>query len=140
MTRGQSRLLGSALCAAALACGDDGSGAGSPRTLERGPRNFEPPVVTNAESPVAYPRTLYDQLIEGTVVLRLYVDETGRVVADSTRIAEGSGYAALDSAALAGVAEMRFAPARRNGAPVATAFLQPVHFRHPSRSGSGGAP
>jgi hypothetical protein len=32
---------------------------------------------------------------------------------------------------------MRFAPARRDGVPVATLFLQPVHFRHPARAGSG---
>lgn len=125
-------------CWVAAACGDDGADDAVARGLERGPRDFEPPVVTNAESPVQYPRMLYDRMIEGTVVLRLYVDETGAIVADSTRIAEGSGYAALDSAALRGVARMHFAPARRAGTPVGMPFLQPIHFRHPSRSGSGG--
>jgi TonB family protein len=76
--------------------------------------------------------------VEGTVVLRLYVDEQGAVIPDSTRLAETSGYPALDSAAIAGVPEMRFAPARRDGYPVATVFLQPVHFRHPERTGPGG--
>jgi hypothetical protein len=33
---------------------------------------------------------------------------------------------------------MRFAPARRDGVPVATPFLQSVQFRHPeSSSGEG---
>ncbi len=100
-------------------------------------RGFEPPVVTNAESPVGYPPELHDQDIEGTVVLRLFVDATGVVVPESTRVAEGSGYLELDSAALAGVAEMRFAPARRDGQPVGSAFLQPVQFRRPeSANGS----
>jgi outer membrane biosynthesis protein TonB len=54
---------------------------------------------------------------------------------DSTRIAESSGYPALDSAALAGAAELRFSPALLQGRPVAAPFLQPVHFRSPrSRS------
>lgn len=99
---------------------------------------FEPPVATNAESPVRYPPQLFQQTIEGTVVLRLFVDSTGRVFPDSTRVAEGSGYPALDSAALAGVARMTFAPARRSGAPVAAVFLQPVYFRHPERRSPGG--
>jgi len=97
---------------------------------------FEPPVVTNPESPVSYPPDLYDQRVEGTVVLRLYVDERGQVVPDSTRIAESSGYPGLDSAALRGVPDMHFAPARRDGRPVAATFLQPVNFR---RSGAAGA-
>jgi TonB family protein len=111
----------------------DGAG-GSAETA----RGFEPPVITNAESPVRYPPALYEQRIEGTVVLRLYVDETGALVRDSTRIAESSGHAELDSAALAGVATMRFAPARLEGVPVAAAFLQPVQFRHPQANAPGG--
>ena len=51
-------------------------------------------------------------------------------------MAESSGYSALDSAALAGARKLRFAPARRRGLPVATAFLQPVEFRHPQASGA----
>ncbi len=103
-----------------------------------GTPEFEAPVATNPEPPVRYPPALYEQQIEGTVVLRLFVDETGAIVPDSTRIAEGSGYPEFDSAALAAAAEMRFAPARRNGIPVATAFLQPVRFQHPDGNDLGG--
>ena len=99
---------------------------------------FEAPVLINPESPVRYPEDLFVQRIEGTTVLRLFVDERGAVLPESTRLAESSGFAALDSAALGGVADMRFAPARRNGEVVATVFLQPVQFRHPERSRSGG--
>lgn len=101
------------------------------------PRGFEPPVVLNAEPPVRYPIALYESHTEGTVVLHLFVDSTGKVVPESTRVAETSGSAALDSAALDGVQRMRFAPARRDGAPVATAFLQPVHFQHPGSATVG---
>jgi len=98
---------------------------------------FEPPVALNAEPPVRYPVALYEAHTEGTVVLHLFVDSTGKVVPESTSVAESSGSAALDSAALAGVPNMRFAPARKDGVPVATAFLQPVHFRHPSGTSMG---
>ena len=101
---------------------------------------FEPPVVINAESPVSYPPDLYQQQVEGTVVLRLYVDENGTLAPDSTRVAESSGYAGLDSAAVHSVPDMHFAPARRGGQPVATTFLLPVHFRRQGRPNEGNRP
>lgn len=101
---------------------------------------FEPPVVINAESPVSYPPDLYQQQVEGTVVLRLHVDEAGTLTPDSTKVAESSGYAGLDSAALRAVPAMRFAPARRGGQAVATTFLLPVHFRRQGGSNEGNHP
>jgi TonB family protein len=98
-------------------------------------RGIEPPVVTNPDPGVEYPQALYEQGIEGKVVLRLFVDSAGRLVHDSTRIAESSGYPALDSAALRAAPGFRFAPARDNDVPVSAAFLQPVQFRHPPRGG-----
>lgn len=99
---------------------------------------FEPPVITNPETPVAYPPALYEDGVEGSVILHLFVNAEGEIVPDSSRIEESSGNGQLDSAALAGVSVMRFAPARRNGSAVATSFLQPVHFRLPeARSGGG---
>ena len=91
----------------------------------------EPPVAINPVSPVRYPPALLAQGIEGRVLLRLFVDSAGNVIPDSTRLAESSGYPALDSAALAGAPKLRFSPARRNGRPVGGAFLQPIHFRNP---------
>jgi TonB family protein len=93
------------------------------------------PVAINPVSPVRYPTTLLEKGIEGRVLLRLYVDSAGKVVPDSTRIAESSGYPALDSAALAGSPELRFSPALHQGQPIAARFLQPVQFRS-SRSRS----
>ncbi len=104
---------------------------------EESPGGFEPPVVTNPESPVEYPADLFEQQVEGVVLLRLYVTASGTLVSDSTRIEESSGFPELDSAALRSVGQLRFAPARRDGLPVATAFVQPVHFRHPELAAQG---
>jgi TonB family protein len=96
------------------------------------------PVAVNGESPFQYPADLYDQGIEGEVRLRLWVDSTGRVAADSTRIISSSGTPALDSAALRGAGQLQFAPAHRDGHPVGAAFYQPVIFRR--HAAPGGPP
>ena len=101
-----------------------------------GPRRDEPPVALDPETPVRYPLALYQQRISGTVLLRLFVDENGTVAPESTRVQESSGYPALDSAALAAAPKLHYAPALRNGTPVATLFTQPIHFRHPDRGGT----
>ena len=100
-------------------------------------RGFEPPVASNSEPPVEYPVELFERQVEGVALLRLFVTEAGTIVPESTRIEESSGYPALDSAALRSVDLLRFAPARRDGSPVATAFVQPVHFRHPDLTTAG---
>ena len=61
--------------------------------------------------------------------LRLWVDSTGRVAPESTRVASSSGTPRLDSAATAGAAQLQFAPAHKDGRPVGMAFYQPVIFR-----------
>jgi len=110
---------------------DDASGGTS-----GAPADQEPPVALNGDSPIQYPPRLYDQKVEGDVVLRLFVDSLGRMLPESSRVAESSGYPALDSAALTGARKLRFAPARRHGLSIATAFLQPIEFRHPQASGA----
>jgi TonB family protein len=111
---------------AALACG----GSASSNTSADVPAE-EPPVALNAEPTVQYPPGLYDQAVEGDVELRLFVDSTGRLAPESTRVTESSGYPGLDSAAVRGAARLRYAPGRRRGLPVATSFLQTIEFRHP---------
>lgn len=133
----RAALVASGVILIALAC-SGGTDQATPEDSAPTPSGFEPPVLTNPEVPVRYPPNLYTAGTEGIVVLRLYADETGRVVPESTRVAEGSGHPALDSAAVQAVPSMRFAPARRDGVPVATPFLQSVQFRHPeSTSGEG---
>ena len=121
------------LAALALACG--GPQPGADAATAGPPPESEAPVALNGDSPIDYPATLFEQHVEGDVVLRLFIDSTGRMVAESTRISESSGYPALDSAALAGAGRLRFAPAKRRGIAVATAFLQPIEFRHPAPGG-----
>ncbi len=99
----------------------------------------EPPVALNPAPPIQYPPRLYDQRVEGEVVLRLFIDSTGRLVAESTKVAESSGYSGLDSAAVAGAPRLRYAPAKRHGIAVSTLFLQPIQFRH-SQASQPGAP
>jgi TonB family protein len=91
----------------------------------------ELPQVINRELPFRYPVTVYRRHQQGNVTLRLYVDSSGAVVPDSTRVTEPSGEPLLDSAAVAGAAQLRFLPARRRGVPIAVVLLFPVHFRHP---------
>jgi TonB family protein len=96
----------------------------------------EPPVPLDPEPDVEYPAALFAQKISGTVLLRMFVTEAGRLVAESTRVEESSGWPAMDSAALAAAPRLRYAPALRDGVPVASHFTQPVHFRHPDRGGT----
>jgi TonB family protein len=125
------------LLALLAACTGKGDGTVSlpSRPVEAPRANELPPVPLNPNSPVDYPPALAAQGIEGTVLLRLMVDTSGSIVRDSTRIAESSGYPALDSAAMQAAPSLRYAPAERDGAKVAMAFLQPIYFRTPQGRG-----
>jgi protein TonB len=90
-----------------------------------------PPVMLNKELPFRYPPALYAQKVQGNVTLRIYIDSNGAIVPDSTRIAETSGFTALDSAAMKGSRDLKFEPARTVGQPVPVSILLPVYFRHP---------
>jgi TonB family protein len=132
-----SRVVAMAVCALGLAACRKAppTPEGSRAAATNDTPDQEPPVALNANSPIQYPPKLYDQKVDGDVVLRLFVDSTGRLAPESTKVAESSGYPALDSAALTGVKKLRFAPGRRHGLAVATAFLQPIEFRHPGAPG-----
>ena len=89
------------------------------------------PVMLNKELPFRYPPALYAQKVQGNVTLRIFIDREGSIVSDSTRIAETSGFTALDSAAMKGSRELKFEPAKTQGQPVPVSILLPVFFRHP---------
>jgi TonB family protein len=89
------------------------------------------PVMLNKELPFRYPPALYAQKVQGNVTLRIYIDRDGSIVPDSTRVAETSGFNALDSAAMKGSRDLRFEPAKTQGIPVPVSILLPVFFRHP---------
>src|SRR6266545_504132 len=122
---------------AILGCQGSSPQSGGQTSQAAPPPESEAPVALNPDVPIAYPPALFDQKVEGDVTLRLFVDSTGKLLPESTRVAEPSGYPALDSAALAGAAGLRFAPAKRHGVPVATAFLQPVEFRQVGTTRTG---
>lgn len=129
------RFTGPGIMVVALLC----AGACGERSTKRVVQAFdvgaihpdEEPKVLNTELPFRYPAALYARRVQGNVTLRLLIDTTGQVNADSTRIDESSGYASLDSAAVKGSLDLRFVPAKLHGDPVATTVLFPVYFRHP---------
>lgn len=115
------------LCAAAC---KKGEGSNLPfQTVGRQPD--EAPVMLNKELPFRYPPALYAQKVQGNVTLRIYIDRDGSIVLDSTRVAETSGFNALDSAAMKGSRDLKFEPAKTQGYPVPVSILLPVFFRHP---------
>ena len=115
-----------------LACSDKRTAQKMAQAFQRGVAHpDEAPRVLNTELPFRYPAVLYARRVQGNVTLRLYIDTAGQARADSTRIEESSGYAALDSAAVKGSQDLRFVPAKLHGEPLATTVLFPVYFRHP---------
>ncbi len=77
--------------------------------------------------PPAYPVEAIRKRLEGTVLLRLYIDAAGRV--EQVEVAETSGHAILDQSAVKAVRSWRGRPAHRGNLRVATVELLPVHFR-----------
>ncbi|MEW6513221.1 MAG: energy transducer TonB [Pseudomonadota bacterium] len=77
-------------------------------------------------TPPAYPAFSRRMGEEGTVILRVELDEAG-VVAHA-RVQTSSGFARLDEAALDAVRTWRCNPAQRNGQPVRAVAMQPFKF------------
>jgi protein TonB len=96
-----------------------------------GPRPDVLPVMLNKELPFRYPTSLYSQKVQANVTLRVFIDQEGQIVPESTHVAESSGYPPLDSAAVRGSGDLRFIPAKTRGQAVPVSILFPVYFRHP---------
>jgi TonB family protein len=123
-------LFGIFLAAAAAGGCKKGEGSNLPfQTVGRQPDVA--PVMLNKELPFRYPPALYAQKVQGNVTLRIYIDSNGAIVPESTRVAETSGFNALDSAAMKGSRDLKFEPAKTQGQPVPVSILLPVFFRHP---------
>lgn len=108
--------------------GDDAAGG---RLNEVGPRPDELPVMLNKELPFRYPPSLYSRKVQANVTLRVFIDQEGQIVAESTHVAESSGHPPMDSAAVRGSSELKFIPAKTRGEAVPVSILFPVYFRHP---------
>ena len=81
--------------------------------------------------PFRYPPALYIEGVQDNVTLRLYVDEFGRPVAESTRVEEHAKNAAFDSSAIEGAKDLVFRPAYRAGKPIPYPVFFPIKFRVP---------
>ncbi|MCL2897491.1 energy transducer TonB [Brenneria tiliae] len=74
-----------------------------------------------------YPRRARRLQQEGEVLIRLVIGPDGRLL--KHEIARGSGYEALDQAAMSAVAQARCTPYRENGQAISVMTLQPVNFK-----------
>ena len=73
-----------------------------------------------------YPDSARRRGIEGTVVVKAYITEQGRV--EGVQVEQSAGHSDLDQAAVEAVGRWRFAPARRGRQPVAMWVSIPVQF------------
>jgi hypothetical protein len=102
-------------------------------------RNAEPQVATADSLPVfigdslpfLYPPAQYIMRVQDNVTLRLYLDEFGRPVPDSTRVHEHAVVPAFDTSALNGAKDLVFSPAIKDGKAIPFPVLFPIKFRVP---------
>ena len=96
----------------------------APSTSPQAQRTSAAPVHT---PPPSYPRASIRRGEEGSVLLRLTIDATGRV--ECAEVLESSGSGRLDRAALDAVLTWRFRPATLAGLAVATTLQHEVVFQ-----------
>jgi protein TonB len=122
------RVLTTVLLTACTGGGDDGENASNAPAIE------EPKLMPDP-TPVKYPPVLWDQGVEGETEVLVEVSEVGDIV--NTSVAQTSGYAEFDSAALEGVRRLRFTPGKRGDKPVAMRVRIPVRFARDSSATVG---
>lgn len=80
-----------------------------------------------SDRPPAYPEAARRRGEQGRVMLKVDVSADGSP--REVSVSQGSGFAALDAAALGAVKQWRFIPATRGGTPVAAVAQVPIRFR-----------
>lgn len=90
------------------------------------PRGEDRPLRLLEGAPPAYPRASLRMQQEGSVLLELSVDASGRVV--EVLVLESSGFERLDEAARRGVLDWRFEPALSDGVAVPETFRHRIQF------------
>jgi protein TonB len=73
-----------------------------------------------------YPNSARRKGVEGTVLIKAYVTDQGRV--EQLQIEQSAGHADLDEAAVEAVGRWRFEPACRGRQPIAMWVSIPVRF------------
>lgn len=96
---------------------------GEPRKVEG---DIQPPKVKNQVAPV-YPEQEKAHKIQGMVVLSTIITEEGKV--DKIEVAQSSGNANLDRAAVDAVKQWTFQPATDNGEPVTVFYTLTINFQ-----------
>lgn len=81
----------------------------------------------SSNRPPIYPENARRRGIQGRVLLRVSVSTEGAPVTVS--IAQSSGAATLDDAAVAAVRQWRFVPASQGNRPIAGSAEVPIEFR-----------
>jgi periplasmic protein TonB len=88
-------------------------------------RDYDRPPRPLTQARPVYPPDAFTKKIEGTVLTEILIGADGRVL--KARVVKS--VPVLDEAALAAVRQWTFAPAVKNGRPVATLATAPVSFR-----------
>ncbi len=93
---------------------------------------LKPPVRLDEQHPFEYPTDAWAQGATGTTILKLLISPAGTV--DSAFVLESSGFASLDSAAVANSQRLRYEPAEQGGQPVAIWGRLPVIYPDPQKA------
>jgi TonB family protein len=91
-----------------------------------------PKVDTSRPTPVIYPTAAQQAGEEGTVVMNVYVNDSGK--AKKIAVAKSSGYTDLDTAAVETALNWHYVPAMRGGATVSDWAAVQVVYKLPGES------
>lgn len=91
-----------------------------------GGADLERPVLLQGTEPIQYPMEMWQEGVEGELMLKVRISEEGTV--DSVVVHESSGSAVLDSAAVKGAWDLRFQPGRKRGRLVPMWATLPIYF------------
>lgn len=102
--------------------------AAAPAPMPTGPVTLSSELSVSCPTltPPEYPAISRRMGEEGKLVLRVELDESGRI--DDAKVISSSGYERLDAAALTAVKSWQCNPSLRNGQPVRAVALQPFNF------------
>ncbi len=102
--------------------------AAAPAPMPTGPVTLSSELSVSCPTltPPEYPAISRRMGEEGKLVLRVELDESGRI--DEAKVISSSGYERLDAAALTAVKSWQCNPSLRNGQPVRAVALQPFNF------------
>ncbi len=125
-------LIGLAVAMAALLYATLGDRIGLEGLLGRYGSGQRLPALRSQEIPIRYPAHLWRADVEGEVLLRVHITETGAV--DSVELGQSSGHTVLDGIALEGAKLLEFYPAEKGEQAVAVWAELPIRFQKGSAS------